>query len=155
MDSFKESDHPRAGDGNFSESGSSGQSKAESQQKNNAREQQEVKVSATGANKFKKGFSSKNLDAHWDGDHAHKDQYPNMTKKQYAERALDLIQQPVGGKVDGYQKNDGKIVRYDKESNDIVVGHPEKGIATMFKPKNGYKYFLANRKRDTAKKEES
>ncbi len=155
MDSFKESDHPRDGDGKFSESGSSGQSKAESQQKNNAREQQEVKVSATGANKFKKGFSSKNLDAHWDGDHAHKDQYPNMTKKQYAERALDLIQQPVGGKVDGYQKNDGKIVRYDKESNDIVVGHPEKGIATMFKPKNGYKYFLANRKRDTAKKEES
>lgn len=155
MDSFKESDHPRDGDGKFSESGSSGQSKAESQQKNNAREQQEIKVSATGANKFKKGFSSKNLDAHWDGDHAHKDQYPNMTKKQYAERALDLIQQPVGGKVDGYQKNDGKIVRYDKESNDIVVGHPEKGIATMFKPKNGYKYFLANRKRDTAKKEES
>lgn len=155
MDSFKESDHPRDGDGKFSESGSSEQSKAESPQKNNAREQQEVKVSATGANKFKKGFSSKNLDAHWDGDHAHKDQYPNMTKKQYAERALDLIQQPVGGKVDGYQKNDGKIVRYDKESNDIVVGHPEKGIATMFKPKNGYKYFLANRKRDTAKKEES
>ena len=57
MDSFKESDHPRDGDGKFSESGSSGQSKAESQQKNNAREQQEVKVSATGRISLKRDLA--------------------------------------------------------------------------------------------------
>ena len=104
----------------------------------------EQSVSATGANKFSKGFSKQNLDAHWDGSqkaHSHKAEYPGMTRQQYAERALDLVQQPVKGNILGYKNKNGQICRYDKTTNDFVKGRPNEGIATMFKPKDGEEYF--------------
>lgn len=102
------------------------------------------KVSATGVNKFSKGFSKKNLDAHWEGGktaHSHKTEYPGMTKQQYAEKALDLVQQPVKGNILGYKNKNGQVCRYDKDTNDYVKGRPSEGIATMFKPKDGEAYF--------------
>ena len=98
-------------------------------------------VSATGSNHFEKGFSKSNLRAHWGGSHGHKDQYPDMTKQEYAERALDLIQKPTGDAILGYKNASGQIVRYDKSTNDFVKGKPDMGIATMFKPKDGEAYF--------------
>lgn len=89
------------------------------------------KISATGENKFERGFSKKNLDKHWDGSSSHKDQYKNMTKKQYSERALELIQKPVGGDIKGYKNNLDEIVRYDVKNNDFVKGNPAKGIKTI------------------------
>ena len=105
------------------------------------------KISATGENKFERGFSKKNLDKHWDGSSSHKDQYKNMTKKQYSERALELIQKPVGGDIKGYKNNLGEIVRYDVKNNDFVKGNPAKGIKTMFKPSSGEKYYIMQEKR--------
>ena len=105
------------------------------------------KISATGENKFERGFSKKNLDKHWDGSSSHKDQYKNMTKKQYSERALELIQKPVGGDIKGYKNNLDEIVRYDVKNNDFVKGNPAKGIKTMFKPSSGEKYYIMQEKR--------
>ncbi|MGI5885525.1 MAG: phage portal protein [Candidatus Spyradocola sp.] len=98
-------------------------------------------VSATGANRFEKGFSKRNLDAHWDGEHTHKEQYPGMTKEQYAQRARQLIEKPVGKGILGYKNSSGQIVRYDSKTNDFVKGRPDKGIATMFKPSKGRDYY--------------
>ena len=105
------------------------------------------KISATGENKFERGFSKKNLDKHWDGSSSHKNQYKNMTKKQYSERALELIQKPVGGDIKGYKNNLDEIVRYDVKNNDFVKGNPAKGIKTMFKPSSGEKYYIMQEKR--------
>ena len=103
-----------------------------------------IKISATGANKFENGFTEKNLEAHWNGSkkaHFHKNEYPEWTKEQYALRALDLIQKPVGGDIYGYKNAKGQIIRFDAAANDFVVGTPNKGIVTMFKPKEGKAYF--------------
>lgn len=104
-------------------------------------------VSATGENKFEKGFSKKNLDKHWDGSSSHKNQYSGMTKKQYSERALELIQKPVGKDIRGYKNKLDEVVRYDKKTNDFVKGNPSKGIKTMFKPADGEKYYERQEKR--------
>ena len=108
-------------------------------------------VSATGANRFEKGFSSVNLSRHFGGGGSsdHSTQYPEFTKEQYAQRALDLIQSPADGKrILGYKNAQGQVVRYDKEANDYVAGDPRIGIATMFKPKAGERYFNRLKERD-------
>ena len=101
--------------------------------------------SSTGANRFKKGFAQKNLDAHWDGDgktQPHKNQYRGLTKDQYAARALQLVQSRADGTdILGYVTQNGAVVRYSVKQNDFVKGYPSGGIATMFKPRTGQKYF--------------
>ena len=101
------------------------------------------KISATGANKFEKGFSEKNLARHWTGgDSDHSKEYPSFTKEQYAQRALNLVQSPADGKnILGYCTKDGAVARYDTRTNDFVKGYPQTGVATMFKPSRGKKYF--------------
>lgn len=103
----------------------------------------EMRSSAKGANKFAKGFSTANLKAHFGsgGEHDHIKQYPGVTREQYAQMALDLVQKEVGGSVKGYKNKLGQVVRYDSATGDFVKGHPDKGIATMFKPDNGDDYF--------------
>lgn len=100
-------------------------------------------ISAKGPNEFKKGFDKNNLIAHWYGGenaHSHKDEYPYFTMEQYADRALNLIQQPTSQNILGYKTSNGTIVRYDRIQKDFVKGHPFKGIATMFKTKEEYYY---------------
>lgn len=93
---------------------------------------------ATGANKFERGFSKNNLQNH--AKHLNQ-QYSGMTLEQYEQTAMDLIQSPVGGDIDGYVRSNGQIVRYNKKTNDFVVGRPEQGIATMHKLYDGERYF--------------
>lgn len=106
-------------------------------------------ISARGPNDFKRGFSQANLVAHWEGEydengrvliHSHKEQYEkrHMTMKQYAERALDLIQLPCNDNIDGYKMSDGTIARFDRRTGDYVKGHPDIGIKTMFETNADY-----------------
>lgn len=99
-----------------------------------------------GINTFSKGFSQHNLDVHFDKRHGK--EYPNMTKEQYAERALELIQLPIGGNILGYTTKQNRIVRYDIKTNDFVSGNPDIGIATMMKLNNGIERFNYLKKRD-------
>ena len=79
-----------AGSGNFNHAGRPGQvggsggggGLTNGSQSGNLQSSQ--KVSATGENKFRRGFSEKNLDRHWGGISDHSAQYPGMTKEQYA-----------------------------------------------------------------------
>lgn len=112
-------------------------------------ESSKLQSSPKGKNTFKCGFSEKNLDKHWTGGKSnHSKEYPDLSKDEYAKRALELIQKPVGKNIEGYANASGQIVRYDKENNDFVKGHPQKGIATMFKPKRKLDYFLDKMKEE-------
>lgn len=100
------------------------------------------------SNKFSKGFSKHNLDVHFE---KHGNEYKDMTKEEYAKRALELIQMPIGDKILGYITKQNRVVRYDIENNDFVSGNPEIGIATMMKLNNGLKRFEYLKNRDEKK----
>ena len=104
-------------------------------------------LNSTGANPNLPPFTEKSLDRHFgSGEKSdHSVQYPEYTKEQYAQRALELAQSEVGGDIDGYKATKGSnansIVRYDKITNDWVRAYPSTGVATLFKPNNGHEYF--------------
>lgn len=106
--------------------------------------------SPTGANVLEvQGFYSKaKLNNHWKD---HEKQYIKdgiTTKEQYLQRALELVQSPVGGSIKGHLTKEGHIVRYDEKTNDFVKANIKKGIITMFKPDEGKIYYENNRKGD-------
>ena len=91
---------------------------------------------AVGKNKFTIGFNRRNLNVHFS---KHKKAYPGMSKQDYDVAALTLIQQPCGGNIRGYVRENGQIVRYNRLTNDLVIGNNSEdsdvpiGIATMHK----------------------
>lgn len=105
-------------------------------------------ISALGENKFECGFTPENLDRHWGGVSDHSEEYPEFTKEQYGQRALELVQSAADGKnILGYKLSDGTVVRYDVKTYDFVKGHPKYEIYTMFKPSSKSNYFH-RKKRD-------
>ena len=51
----------------------------------------------------------------------------------------------------GYKNAREQIVRYDILKNNFVKGHPDLGIATMFKPFDGINYFFEEELREAVK----
>lgn len=145
QDAWEESKHPRRKDGKFGKGGGSSKSK-----KDKTKSSVKIEPSPTGANKLLvRGFPNKQkLNNHWQNGRTHEKEYPNFTKEQYQQRALELIEMPVGGNILGHVDKEGVIIRYDKETNDFVKGVIEKGIRTMFKPTDGIKYYMDKRKGD-------
>ena len=116
-------------------------------------ESNELSVSASGTNEFLvKGFKNKQaLNNHWKNGRAHKDEYAvdNITTaKQYEQRAVELLESPCSKKIKGYKLKDGTICRYDSEKNDYAKGRPDRGVHTMFKPKNGEDYYYQQLKKE-------
>jgi len=111
-------------------------------------------ISETGSNPKLPGFTEENLDRHFGsgGKSEHSQDYPEYTKEQYAQRALELIRSPVGNGIEGYKstrgKSKGSIVRYDTSTGDWVRGWAT-GIATMFKPADGASYFERKNEAET------
>ncbi|MBR6705634.1 MAG: DUF1073 domain-containing protein [Clostridia bacterium] len=109
---------------------------------------QNSEPSATGANKLQRGFTPSQRKEH---ETHRKEQYPDLSPKQYEQRGIDLCQQPVGGDIDGFLDSDGNIVRYRKSTNEFAKGHPQRGLMTLYKPKssaeNGYQYFLKQKEK--------
>ena len=114
---------------------------------NKNEEKNTVEASPSGNNEFHvKGFKNRqHLMNHWK---EHGFQYSGFSKEQYAIRALELIQSPVGKDILGHIDRNGVIIRYDKKSNDFVKGKPSKGIFTMFKPNEGIDYYLNQKRED-------
>ena len=102
-------------------------------------------TSPSGANEFiVRGFKSKqSFNNHW---RDHGEQYPGFTLEQYEQRALELIEEPVGGNILGHIDKVGVLIRYDKATNDFVKGLPIKGVFTMFKPDDGINYYETRKK---------
>ena len=110
-----------------------------------AKIRQLTEIDDTAAHILVKGFVEPDLTNHWEGSdhaHSHKDQYKGMTKEQYAQRAQELAEMPVGGNIRGFAiLNQNVIVRYDVKNNDFVMAHIHQGVITMFKPDRKADYF--------------
>ncbi len=108
-------------------------------------------IHATGENKFTGDFSKKNLEAHFGPHGRHTNEYTGWTAEKYEQEALNLVQSRITDDIIGYKRLDGAVVRYRKSSNDLVIGYPPDGIATMYKPKNnprrGYRYVIDKMKK--------
>lgn len=66
----------------------------------------------------------------------------DLRKNSIPQEHWKLVQSAADGEnILGYKSSDGKIIRYDVKENDFVKGNPNIGIATMFKPKAGVRYF--------------
>jgi hypothetical protein len=61
--------------------------------------------------------------------------------KQYEAQALDLLQKNVGENIDGYDTKSGKVVRWNKITNDYATGFKENCIKTMFPLRGGQNRF--------------
>lgn len=107
-------------------------------------------TSPSGANTFLvRGFKNRQkLMNHWQNGRTHRDEYPNFTIEQYVQRALELLEQPVGENILGHADQYGHVIRYDKTTNDFAKWHPYKGIITMFKPEDGEDYYARALKGD-------
>lgn len=145
-DAWEEEKHPRRPDGKFGKGG--GENKSEKHQKEKTTTK--IEPSPNGINKLQvRGFANKQkLNNHWQNGRTHKEEYPNFTKEQYEQRALELIEKPVGKNILGHIDKDGAIIRYDRKTNDFVKGTIEKGIRTLFKPVNSGVYYENQRKKD-------
>lgn len=132
------------GSGNFGHKGRKGEigGSGGGNSENNGNKEKEY---TKGSNKFERGFSRRNLDVHF---MKHKEEYPEFSKEEYAERGLQLIQEPIGEKILGYFSQKGRVVRYDIEKNDFVSGSPNIGIATMMKLNGGLRRYLYLKNRD-------
>ncbi|MBE6864088.1 MAG: hypothetical protein E7495_05925 [Ruminococcus flavefaciens] len=104
-------------------------------------------VSATGKNELrKKGFPSKQkLNNHWQNGRTHAEEYkPDgiTTKEQYEKRGVELAESAADGKkILGYKTKEGHICRYDVKKNDYVKANVNKGLITLFKPREGVEYY--------------
>lgn len=114
-------------------------------------------VSPSGRNHFEvRGFASiQKRNNHWFGDDEkhvkRREAYAKdgiTTVEQFGDRALELVESPVGGSVIGHADGHGNVIRYDRDKNDFVKGNPQKGIYTMFKPENGEEYYKEKLKED-------
>lgn len=127
MDAWKESEHPRDEDGKF------------------------AAVSAIGANKFvKRGFANKQkLMNHWKNGRTHREEFPEIkTAKEYEQKALELLERPVGGDILGHVDKDDNIIRYDRKNNIFAKGNPQRGVRTMYKPPEGEVYYSRQKEVD-------
>lgn len=140
---FREEEHPRASNGEFT-SGSAEKSSGKRYNKKRkyrdlSKEPMVTKLNASGKNKFPdqvfKNFAkAKNHYAkHWKelqkaGIHSF-EEYLRVTK--------EIIESPVGGDILGHAVDDGsrkQIVRYDRKRNLFVKGNPDRGVFTSFVP---------------------
>lgn len=108
-----------------------------------------IEPSATGANKLRvKGFRNKQA---MNNHKKHISEYKNdgiFTAEQYEKRAVELLEMPAGGNISGHLDKNNHVIRYDKAKNDFVKGDISKGVMTMFKPEDGYSYYLVQRTED-------
>jgi hypothetical protein len=74
--------------------------------------------------------------------------YTGLTEEQYQTRALDLLQRDVGGDIEGYETKNGKVVRWDKTTNDYAIGKRGEKPMTMFPLRGGQERFDKLRDRD-------
>ena len=139
-DRFKEAEHPRDKDGKFAKNDSTeGSAHAK------------IIVSPTGTNNFvKRGFASKQkLMNHWKNGRTHAEEFPEIkTAQEYEQKALELLEMPVGDNILGHVDAYGNVIRYNRETNTFAKGSPLKGIRTMYRPPDGEKYYQAQREED-------
>ena len=89
---------------------------------------------------LKSEFSTEKLfNKHYD---KHINEYGNITKEEYLNKARELLSSSIKGNVRGFKSEIGFVFRYNKEINDLAIGRPDGKISTLYKPVDGYKHYL-------------
>ncbi len=144
-----ESKHPRRDDGKFGKG--NGPTKAVTNTETPKKDlpmggrNAKVKVNPTGANKIlARSFVSKErYDQHW-SKHGGKKELAGLTKEQYLQEALNLLEQPISpgrNGIKGYVDAFGNLARYDPVKNLFVVGNPSGGIWSCYPLRGGRAQF--------------
>ncbi|MEW9093954.1 MAG: minor capsid protein [Clostridiaceae bacterium] len=72
----------------------------------------------------------------------HLKEYDNLSQGEYLDIARKLLASPVKGDIEGFKSELGFIFRYNKSTNDFAIGRVDGYISTLYKPKDGYEYWL-------------
>ncbi|VIF96980.1 minor head protein [Clostridioides difficile] len=72
----------------------------------------------------------------------HLNEYGNITAEEYLSTARNLLSEQLSNDVEGFLSKDKFLFKYRKSSNDFAVGRADGKISTLFKPKEGYNYWL-------------
>ncbi|OAA91248.1 hypothetical protein [Clostridium ljungdahlii] len=72
----------------------------------------------------------------------HLDEYGDITPEEYLNKSRELLAEPLNEDVEGFISKDGFIFKYRKSTNDFTIGRADGKISTLFKPTDGYKYWL-------------
>ncbi len=71
----------------------------------------------------------------------HKDEFGGITKREYLEKARELLMSEVNKDTFGFVSKDRYIFKYDYKNNELVIGNPDGKISTYMKPKKGLEYW--------------
>lgn len=93
---------------------------------------QNQKLSAKGKNKPCTGFASRaKLKKHMK---KHGVEFEFTSPEEYEKAGITLLQQPVGGFIDGYlREKDGAIIRFNTETAEFAVGYPGAELLSYYK----------------------
>ena len=72
----------------------------------------------------------------------HLQEYDNITEEEYLETARELLADNLSEDVEGFVSDEGFLFKYRKSTNDFSIGRSDGNISTLFKPKEGYEYWL-------------
>ncbi|MEG1870396.1 MAG: hypothetical protein RSC84_02615 [Peptostreptococcaceae bacterium] len=91
---------------------------------------------------LKSSFSSqKKFEQHF----KHLKEYNNIKPEEYLDIARKLLSESLSDDVEGFVSNQGWVFKYRKSTNDFAMGHPKGTISTLFKPSEGYVYYLGEK----------
>ncbi|WP_227848191.1 minor capsid protein [Clostridioides sp. ZZV15-6598] len=76
----------------------------------------------------------------------HLNEYGNITEEEYLSTARNLLSEQLSNDVEGFLSKDNFLFKYRKSSNDFAIGRADGKISTLFKPKEGYNYWLEQMK---------
>lgn len=74
-------------------------------------------------------------------------EYGDITPEEYLNIARELLSEDLSEDVEGFINDQGWLFKYRKSTNDFVIGHPKGTISTLFKPNEGYEYFLKEKEK--------
>lgn len=72
----------------------------------------------------------------------HLGEYGDINPKEYLNIARKLLSESLSDDVEGFVSKEGFLFKYRKSTNDFAIGRADGKISTLFKPKEGYKYWL-------------
>lgn len=89
---------------------------------------------------LKASFSTqKKFDKHIE---KHLHEYGNITAEEYLNISRDLLAAPLSKNVEGFVSKESFIFKYRNSTNDFAIGRLDGKISTLYKPKEGYEYWL-------------
>jgi SPP1 gp7 family putative phage head morphogenesis protein len=71
----------------------------------------------------------------------HLKEYGNISLEAYRDKAITLLNTPVGDGIEGFTNKNGHVFRYDSINNDFASAKPSGIVETLFKPKQGRAYW--------------